>query len=105
LYRHHLAEIDTDGLQETALDVVIFDPGNEVEVINGLKLDNGIRIEWNAISRGSVPDSLLYASFKKSAHSKKLAMRLKLSNEEKQTWKFDVNTWTDDYLKCKSSLV
>jgi hypothetical protein len=87
-YRHHVAEIDTDGLKETAPDVVIFGPSNEPRFINGLGLDNGIKMEWNAISRGSDPQ--LYASFKKSAHGKKLAMWLKLSNEEKQDWKYDV---------------
>jgi hypothetical protein len=55
-------------------------------------LDNGIKMEWNAIFRGLVPDPRLYASFKKSAQGKKLAMWLKLSNTEKEAWNFDINS-------------
>jgi hypothetical protein len=90
-YRHHVAEIDTDRLQETASDVLIFGPGNEPKYVYGLGLDNGKKMEWNAISRGLVSDPRLYTSFKKSTHVKKLALWLKLSNEEKHTWNYDVN--------------
>jgi hypothetical protein len=62
-------------------------------VINGLEMDNGVKREWNAISRGLVPDPRLYSSFRKSAHGKKLAMWLKLSNDEKAAWKYDIGVW------------
>jgi hypothetical protein len=98
-YRHHVAEIDTDGRPETAPEVLIFGPNNEPKYINGFGFDNGVKMEWNAISRGLVPDPKLYASFKKSAKGKKLAMWLKLSNEEKEAWRYDINSWADDYIR------
>jgi hypothetical protein len=98
-YRHHVGEIDTDGLKETAPDVLTFGPNNKPKYVNGLGFDNGVKMEWNAISRGLVPDPKLYASFKKSAKGKKLAMWLKLSNEEKQAWNYDINSWADDHIR------
>jgi hypothetical protein len=66
------------------------------QVINNLEMDNGVNMEWNAISRGLVSDPRLNSFFRKSAHGKKLAMWLKLSNEEKAAWKYDIDAWADD---------
>jgi hypothetical protein len=98
-YEHHVAEIDIDGREETGPDVLIFGPRNEPKYVNGLGFDNRVKMEWNAISRGLVPDPRLYASFKKSAQGKKLAMWLKLSYDEKAAWKYDVGAWADYYVR------
>jgi hypothetical protein len=62
-------------------------------------MDNGVKREWNAVSKCLIPNPRLYFSFRNSAHGKKLAMWLKLSNDEKAAWNYDIGTWTDDYVK------
>jgi hypothetical protein len=94
-----VVEMDTDGPLVTTPDVIISGPANEPKVINGLEIDNGVKREWNAIFRGPVFDPRLYSLFGKSVYGKNLTICLKLSNEEKIAWKYDIGAWADHYVK------